>query len=201
MKIRYNAAARAVRLVTLLLEEVCSSRNSILLKTRLVYIGIGEFRSTKQIAYTFDRTSSEVFGYVYRYFISTVCLTSKVRKKARLTFETVDGKLGENSAFRAAKYKGLRARRCISQNFWINISLCFGIIISCPFIYNTRVWSQYNVFLYKITKTQVKYVQKRVCAFYFFEIIMMRLLKNVLSKFRNLDNETLNKKHAKFSLL
>lgn len=54
--------ARAVRLVTLLLEEVCPSRNSILLKTRLIYIGIGELRSTKQIAYTFDRTSSEVFG-------------------------------------------------------------------------------------------------------------------------------------------
>jgi len=53
---------RATRLVTLLLEEACTSRNSILSRTRLVYIG--KFRSTKQIAYSVDGTLSKVFGYV-----------------------------------------------------------------------------------------------------------------------------------------
>lgn len=133
MKIRYNAAARAVRLVTLLLEEVCPSRNSILLKTRLIYIGIGEFRSTKQIAYTFDRTSSEVFGYVYRYFIWTVCLTSKVGKKAT-HFREGRRKIARNSTFRGARQdiEG-RALGYASQNSWINKSL-FRDIISCLFI-------------------------------------------------------------------
>jgi hypothetical protein len=36
------------------------SRSSILLRTPLVYIGIGKFRSTKQIAYIVNGTSSEV---------------------------------------------------------------------------------------------------------------------------------------------
>lgn len=82
MKMRYNAAAYCTSLVTLLLEEACPSRSSILLRTLLVYIGIGKFRSTKQIAYTVNGTLSEVCLATYRYFIQTVCLTSEVVEKS-----------------------------------------------------------------------------------------------------------------------
>jgi len=60
MKMRYNAATCCTSLATLLLEEACPSRNSILQRTQLIYIGIGKFRSTKQIAYTVNGTSSEM---------------------------------------------------------------------------------------------------------------------------------------------
>lgn len=55
-----QCSSSCTSLVTLLLEEACPNRCSILLRTRLVYIGIGKFRSTKQIAYTVNGTSSEV---------------------------------------------------------------------------------------------------------------------------------------------
>lgn len=79
---------RAARLVTLLLEEACTSRNSILLRTRLVYIGIGKFRSTKQIAYTVDGTLSEVSGYVSILHMNRL-FNFESRRKSGPSFETV----------------------------------------------------------------------------------------------------------------
>lgn len=107
-----QCSKRATRLVTLLLEEVCPSRNSILLKTQArIYTGIGRvpLNITNCLLLPMELLSEMFVGYVSILHTSAICLTSQ---STRDTNAEVIPKLKTREILRRARDKTAKENPC-----------------------------------------------------------------------------------------